>query len=499
MNTLVVVYVLLIVLALIAGGLWLYAQGIERRSVDAELEHARNLATLEAVVTNVPCGVVLLTDTQRVARTVSPATRRILRHGCEVDSPFSHLLASVANEALRLEVARHLSALCQANDATDPAIGANPLAHVLLDERELYFRFHRIRREAAAPSILVTIEEQRLAAVADAARNEPAAAPDWLATALAAGPDKRAAFLAEAASRSAQIRAIVRMPTRVQRAFQEKLRKLQELVAALRAGGEATGLATIVERANRFDQLLAVLDKKERPAGNDFLPLAQALDDLVSHCEELRRVAKDRAAPPAAAAPEPPVMPASNLADDITAFAQSLCAAQAKAIKVVTVGLEDVPRRLLLPLRDILRQLAENALAHGIEAPIDRVRAGKPSAGTLIVQFRANPGRGFELSFQDDGRGLDYERLRELAVAQGVLTTAVAATIDPRKLASLIFRPGFSTAAPQAETSAAKGVGMHLVREQADALGGKVGVATRPGEFTRFRILLPDTRTQRVA
>jgi two-component system, chemotaxis family, sensor kinase CheA len=164
----------------------------------------------------------------------------------------------------------------------------------------------------------------------------------------------------------------------------------------------------------------------------------------------------------------------------------------------VTVGLEDVPPGLLEPVGDILTQLVHNAVRHGIEAPLERVRAGKPSSGTLIVQFRENPARGYELSLQDDGRGLDYAKLRTVAVEKGVLTPDVAAHIDPRKLASLIFRPGFSTAI-YGDSTQQNGIGMDLVRERTHDVGGKVGVATRPGEFTRFRIVLPLTAARRVA
>jgi two-component system chemotaxis sensor kinase CheA len=72
-------------------------------------------------------------------------------------------------------------------------------------------------------------------------------------------------------------------------------------------------------------------------------------------------------------------------------------------------------------------------------------------------------------------------------VRQGVLTADVAATIDPRKLASLIFRPGFTTVGE----GGARGIGMDLVRDLVNKVGGKVGIATKPGEYTRFRITLP--------
>jgi chemotaxis protein histidine kinase CheA len=166
---------------------------------------------------------------------------------------------------------------------------------------------------------------------------------------------------------------------------------------------------------------------------------------------------------------------------------------------VVTVGLEDIPDAIRHTVAEVLRQLTHNAIAHGLETTERRTELGKAPAGTLVVQFTDTGTKGYELSFQDDGRGLDHERIRQVAIERGVLTAEIAERIDSRKLASLIFRPGFSTAMSGDEADN-HGIGMDLVRERVHALGGKVGVATKPGEFTRFRIVLPYARSsQRVA
>jgi two-component system chemotaxis sensor kinase CheA len=114
----------------------------------------------------------------------------------------------------------------------------------------------------------------------------------------------------------------------------------------------------------------------------------------------------------------------------------------------------------------------------------------KPEVGTVAVQFQRVGPDGYQLSVQDDGRGLDHDKIRAEAVRQGVLTADVAATIDPRKLASLIFRPGFTTAG-----EGVRGIGMDVVRDLVNKAGGRVGIATKPGEYTRFRISLPHEKS----
>jgi len=103
------------------------------------------------------------------------------------------------------------------------------------------------------------------------------------------------------------------------------------------------------------------------------------------------------------------------------------------------------------------------------------------------VQFLRVGADGYQLSVQDDGRGLDHEKIRAEAIRQGVLSAEVAAKLDPRKLAGLIFRPGFTTMGD----AGARGIGMDVVRDLVHKAGGKVGIATKPGEYTRFRITLP--------
>jgi chemotaxis protein histidine kinase CheA len=168
-------------------------------------------------------------------------------------------------------------------------------------------------------------------------------------------------------------------------------------------------------------------------------------------------------------------------------MSQFLADMYSKRVSLVCVGLEDVPGNYRRVVEKILGQLIHNAIRHGVEAPADRVVQDKPESGTVAIQFQRVGPDGYQLSVQDDGRGLDHEKIRAEAVRQGVLNEKVAANIDPRKLASFIFRPGFTTVGE----GGARGIGMDVVRDLVNKAGGRVGIATKPGEYTRFRITLP--------
>ncbi len=334
-------------------------------------------------------------------------------------------------------------------------------------------------------------------------------------------------FLIEAREKAGQLRAILKLPAREPQAFREKLVLILELIRGINARAQRLPLPSVCERAERFEAALGGLRDKHSLSGNDFLPLAVKLDDLLSHLaiqgEVIARLrewrvqngltssstfdttlrsatatgttirqpqlrganASTTASQPGAATQKTARL--SDLSQDsLEEMAAFLADMYSKRVSLVVVGLEDVPRSYRRTIEKILGQLIHNAIRHGLETPADRVVQDKPEIGTVAVQFVRAGADGYQLSVQDDGRGLDHDKIRAEAVRQGVLTADAAAIMDPRKLAGLIFRPGFTTVG-----EGARGIGMDVVRDLVNKAGGRVGIATKPGEYTRFRITLP--------
>jgi two-component system chemotaxis sensor kinase CheA len=158
-----------------------------------------------------------------------------------------------------------------------------------------------------------------------------------------------------------------------------------------------------------------------------------------------------------------------------------------KRVALVTMGLEDIPEPWISTLFDLLNQLLRNSIEHGIEAPMQRAERAKPEMGTLVVEFIDRGAQGFDLNMQDDGAGLDAERITEVAVRLGLLNAEAARTIDPVRLASVIFQPGVTTA----KNAGRGGLGLQIVRNNVQRLGGRLQVATKRGQFTRYRISFP--------
>jgi len=144
-----------------------------------------------------------------------------------------------------------------------------------------------------------------------------------------------------------------------------------------------------------------------------------------------------------------------------------------------------VLERLLPPLEHLLR----NAVVHGIETPAMREAAGKPSAGAIRIAVRQD-GNDVVIDLGDDGAGLDLRRIRDRALASGLL--AADAKPSESALAELIFARGLSTASELTEL-AGRGIGMDVVRSEVQAVGGRVAVDSVPGRGLRFTMVLPLT------
>jgi two-component system chemotaxis sensor kinase CheA len=140
-------------------------------------------------------------------------------------------------------------------------------------------------------------------------------------------------------------------------------------------------------------------------------------------------------------------------------------------------------------LADALLHLVRNAIDHGIELPEDRLRAGKPEKGTIIVHAM-QLGSRVVVTVSDDGAGVDTETVRSRAQRFGIDT----AGLDDLAVHQLLFHPGLTTATTVTDVSG-RGVGLDAVREALSGLRGRVEVESTPGEGTRFRISVPITLT----
>ena len=184
------------------------------------------------------------------------------------------------------------------------------------------------------------------------------------------------------------------------------------------------------------------------------------------------------------------MVPFANLAERLFRIARQTAKELEKRVNLdIRGGSVEIDRSVLEQMAAPFEHLLRNAIVHGIEARAARAEAGKPETGEVLVQVSQH-GNEVAIVFSDDGAGLDLERIRTKARDLGLL--GPGQVVNDQEAAELIFEPGFSTADTLTEL-AGRGVGMDVVRSEAQALGGRVLVSTEPGKGTRFAIHLPLT------
>ncbi|MFT7411749.1 MAG: two-component system chemotaxis sensor kinase CheA [Paraglaciecola sp.] len=163
--------------------------------------------------------------------------------------------------------------------------------------------------------------------------------------------------------------------------------------------------------------------------------------------------------------------------------------------KEITLELEgeetDLDKNLVEALADPLVHLVRNSVDHGIEMPEDRKAAGKPTMGTVKLSA-SQEGDHILLSIIDDGKGMDPDKLKEIAISRGVMDADAAARMSDTDAFNLIFAPGFSTKTEISEVSG-RGVGMDVVKTKINQLNGSVKIDSKMGVGTTLEIKVPLT------
>ncbi len=163
-----------------------------------------------------------------------------------------------------------------------------------------------------------------------------------------------------------------------------------------------------------------------------------------------------------------------------------------KDIDLVIEGQEtELDRTVIEKIGDPLIHLIRNAVDHGLESKEDRIKANKPPKGVLRITASHEENQ-VVITVEDDGAGIDPEKMRASAVKKGVISAEEAEKLTDDEAAYLIFRPGFSTAKEVSDVSG-RGVGMDIVRSHIESLNGIIELDTKLGKGTTFKIKLPLT------
>lgn len=187
------------------------------------------------------------------------------------------------------------------------------------------------------------------------------------------------------------------------------------------------------------------------------------------------------------------MLPLSTQSALLHKIVRDLCRDQQKEADLVIHGEEvEMDKRILEEMKDPLVHILRNCIDHGIELPVERQRRGKPARATITLTVSAIEGSKIELRVSDDGAGIDVAKVSDAAVRRGLMTRENASQLSEADAQSLIFKSDISTS-PIITQLSGRGLGLAIVREKTEKLGGRVMVESQMGKGTTFRIALPVT------
>lgn len=185
--------------------------------------------------------------------------------------------------------------------------------------------------------------------------------------------------------------------------------------------------------------------------------------------------------------------PLSSLLEIYPRFVRKLSHEQGKDVEFITQGDDlEIDRRILEEMKDPFMHIIRNFVDHGIEKPDKRIQKNKPGCGTIRVSISQKSGNKVKISISDDGTGIDLEKVKASAIKSGIISSDEAKNLNTQDILSLLFQSGVTTSSIITDISG-RGLGLAIVRENVEKIGGEVHVETQQGVGTTFNIILPLT------
>jgi two-component system chemotaxis sensor kinase CheA len=501
-------------LVLAAAAAWLQlTRGRSERAAREAQEQTKD------ILKTVKEGFFLLDADYKIGSVWSDALTRLFSRSDFGGLGFEELLKNLVPPATLATAMKYIKLLWGERAHESLMKSINPLGQLEIhvetasgqrEARYLQFDFHRVMGPQGIKHVLVSVGDitssVMLAKELQESQESANQQFDMMLGVMHIDPVQLMSFLDATETGLQLVNAIMKEPARSDQEFRKKLDGLFRELHSIKGEASALNLMSVAHRTHALEDMVVELKRKPDLSGSDFLPVVLKLDDLLAHLRSVRelgtRLSALRDSAPAPAAAEAPAsgsgtarLPnlAKQASDELTHTLQSLAERLAndhkKRFKLSLNGMSEIPRSYIPTLKDVLIQMLRNSAVHGIETAEIRRAQTKEDTGVVRIEFR-KANEGFELMFEDDGAGLLPDQLKAAAVRKQIVTADEAAAMDTRAAMALIFRPGFSTQ-EHVSMDAGRGVGMDVVAKSVYAIGGKIGVTTNPGKFTRFKVSLP--------
>jgi two-component system chemotaxis sensor kinase CheA len=239
-------------------------------------------------------------------------------------------------------------------------------------------------------------------------------------------------------------------------------------------------IGELIINRNRFSLLT-----KELEAGKDIADVVQSLSETTDSMARISDDLQDTIM-------QVRMVPMRTVFSRFPRLVRDLSRKSGKSIELITEGEDtELDKSVIEAIGDPLVHLIRNAVDHGQEHPEERQKAGKPKTGHVWLKA-FHEGNSVVIVIADDGKGIDPEKVKQKAVAKGIISEEEAAKLEDKEAIELIFAPGFSTSEAVTDVSG-RGVGMDVVKNNIKNLNGSVSVQSEVGRGTTFSLSLPLT------
>jgi two-component system chemotaxis sensor kinase CheA len=299
-------------------------------------------------------------------------------------------------------------------------------------------------------------------------------AEELLAPRLAAG--QRVRELLEA---GAALAARKKERAKIQPMLRVMERSLQRAEKGNGAAGERRDLAVLLEYLDAENLFAKTIEDRltrlRRSAERDHRALTGMVDSLLHDVKEMH------------------MLPFASLLDTFPRFVRELARDRGKHVEMEARGGEiEIDRRILDEMKNPLIHLLRNCIDHGIEKPAARAQKSKPPHGTISIAISQKDGGKVEVVVADDGAGIDVAKVKAAACRLGIVSPEEAERLGEQEALALVFQSGVSTS-PLITDLSGRGLGLAIVREKVERLGGAIAIEMRADAGTTFRIVLPLT------
>ncbi|GAB3371222.1 ATP-binding protein [Spongiibacter taiwanensis] len=449
-------------------------------------------------------GLFLLDQAQRIGSQYSAELNEIFLRSDIAGSDFDELLSNIVSDKDRHTARSFIKLLFDPRKKQKLIGDLNPLRQVEVhipqadgsfQNKHLSFAFSRVLRDGEIIHVLVTVQDisrqVKLAQDLEAARQQGEEQLEMLSTIVQSDTTLLNLFLENSVRCFEQINDVLKSPAKTRLQYLEKLRQIYALIHNYKGEAAALNLDSFAQQAHEFEDQLSALQELPKLGGNDFLGLTVYLNKLMTQTEAVQAMMAKVAGL---------VGPGSaNTArasrfefDHLQHLADKIAQRRDKEVEVVCSGFNDycLSDELKAQLNSIALQLLRNAVSHGIEPCAVRGQSQKPPRGEIHIRLVGRLDQSLELTVEDDGAGLDRDKIVQVALDKGLINETEAESLDGKAVMALIFHPQLSTQ-DEVDEDAGRGIGMYAVRRIVNDLGGRITVKSRRGVGTTFRIHLP--------